>query len=170
MSLASAITDVEQLKDWPAVARLLAWNADAVESVRFDRDELTVWIKRDLIREALSFLRDDTETQFNYLSDITGVDWYPNEPRFEVVYHLLSLANKANPLKQRLRLKVKLDGIDPRIDSATTVFPNANFYEREVFDLLGVRFEGHPYLRRIMMPEDWEGHPLRKDYPVEGYR
>ncbi len=170
MSLAPAITDIEQLKDRPSLARLLAWNADAVEGAKFDRDELTVWIKRGFIRDALAFLRDDAETRFNYLSDITGVDWYPNEPRFEVVYHLLSLPNKADPAKRRVRLKVKLDGNDARIDSAMPVFPNANFYEREVFDLFGVHFEGHPYLRRIMMPEDWEGHPLRKDYPVEGYR
>ncbi len=170
MSLAPAITDIGQLKDRSALARLLEWNSNAVEGAKFDRGELTVWIRRSYIRDALLLLRDDVETQFNYLSDITGVDWYPNEPRFEVVYHLLSLPNKAEPLKQRLRLKVKLDGIDPRLDSATPVFPNANFYEREVFDLFGVRFEGHPYLRRIMMPEDWEGHPLRKDYPVEGYR
>ncbi len=170
MSLAPAITDIEQLKDRPAIARLLAWNPDAVDGVKFDRNELTIWVKRGFIRDALSFLRDDPEARFNYLSDITGVDWYPGEPRFEVVYHLLSLPNKADPMRQRVRLKVKLDGNDPRIDSATAVFPNANFYEREVFDLFGVHFEGHPYLRRLMMPEDWEGHPLRKDYPVEGYR
>jgi NADH-quinone oxidoreductase subunit C len=93
------------------------------------------------------------------------VDWYPSEPRFEVVYHLLSI-----PKKQRVRLKVQLNSSSPSVDSITPVWPGANFFEREVFDLFGVRFAGHPYLRRIMMPEDWEGHPLRKDYPVEGYR
>jgi NADH-quinone oxidoreductase subunit C len=102
---------------------------------------------------------------FNYLSDVTCVDWYPNEPRFEVVYHLLALGSK-----QRLRLKVALAGTEPTVETLTTVWPSANFFEREVIDLFGVRFEGHPYPRRIMMPDDWQGHPLRKDYPVEGYR
>ena len=147
------------------VARLLAWNGEAVEGAKFDRDELTVWIKPAFIRDACAFLREDAELSFDYLADLTCVDWYPNEPRFEVVYHLLSLGSK-----ERVRLKVKLEGSDPRVESVTPEYPNANYYEREVFDLFGIRFEGHPYLRRIMMPENWEGHPLRKDYPVEGYR
>jgi len=90
----------------------------------------------------------------------------PNsEPRFEVVYHLLSISKK-----ERVRLKVRLDGSSPVVESVTPVWPGANYFEREVFDLFGIRFTGHPYLRRIMMPEDWNGNPLRKDYPVEGYR
>ena len=96
---------------------------------------------------------------------MTCVDWYPAEPRFEVVYHLLSIPNK-----ERIRLKVHLNSDSPAVESLTSVWPGANYFEREVFDLFGVRFTGHPYLRRILMPEDWEGHPLRKDYPVEGYR
>jgi NADH-quinone oxidoreductase subunit C len=82
-----------------------------------------------------------------------------------VVYHLLDLETF-----RRLRLKVRLSGDDPRVDSVVPVWPGANAFEREVFDLLGIRFEGHPFLRRILMPEDWEGHPLRKDYPTTGYR
>ena len=82
-----------------------------------------------------------------------------------MVYHLLSI-----PKKERVRLKVRLDGSSPVIESITSVWPGANYFEREVFDLFGIRFTGHPNLRRILMPEDWEGHPLRKDYPVEGYR
>jgi NADH-quinone oxidoreductase subunit C len=82
-----------------------------------------------------------------------------------VVYHLLSI-----PHKERVRLKARLDGSSAAIESVTSVWPSANFFEREVFDLFGVRFTGHPNLKRIMMPDDWEGHPLRKDYPVEGYR
>jgi len=93
------------------------------------------------------------------------VDWYPAEPRFEVVYHLLSLREK-----ERVRLKVRLGGDDPTLQSAFSVWPAANYFEREIFDLFGVRFSGHPNLERILMPDDWEGHPLRKDYPVEGYR
>lgn len=165
MALAPAITDVEKLKEAPALARLLSWNAAAVTGAKYDRDELTIYIGREYIREACVILRDDAAYPFNFLSDVTCVDWYPAEPRFEVVYHLLSI-----PQKDRVRLKVKLSGDDPSIESLTSVWPAANFFEREVFDLFGVRFPGHPYLRRIMMPEDWEGYPLRKDYPVEGYR
>jgi NADH-quinone oxidoreductase subunit C len=165
MALAPAVTDIEQLKGHPAVARLLGWNAQAVEGVKFDRDEMTIYVPREVIRQAAALLKDDSACPFNYLSDITCVDWYPSEPRFEVVYHLLSI-----PHKERVRLKVRLSGENPALDSLTSVWPGANYFEREVFDLFGVRFNGHPYLRRIMMPENWEGHPLRKDYPVEGYR
>ena len=96
---------------------------------------------------------------------MTAVDWYPSEPRFQITYHILS-----HKLKQRVRLVVRLDGDDAKVDSIISVWPSCNFYEREIFDLFGVHFGGHPNLVRIMMPEDWEGHPLRKDYPVEGYR
>jgi NADH-quinone oxidoreductase subunit C len=150
MALAPAITDLEQLRDRPALARLLSWKAEAVTGAKFDRDELTIWVRRESLRE---------------LSDVTCVDWHPAEPRFEVVYSLLSMARK-----ERIRIKVKLNSADPGVDSLTEIWPGANPFEREVFDLFGVRFHGHPYLRRIMMPEAWEGHPLRKDYPVEGYR
>jgi NADH-quinone oxidoreductase subunit C len=160
-----AITSIEQLKDRPELARLLAWRADAVEAAKFDRGEFTIYVQRGAIREACAILRDDPELQFNFLCDVTCVDWYPSEPRFEVVYHLFSI-----PKKLRVRLKVKLRGDDPFLESITSVWPAANYFEREVFDLFGIGFEGHPYLRRIMMPENWEGHPLRKDYPVEGYR
>ena len=93
------------------------------------------------------------------------VDWFPSEPRFQLSYHILSHA-----YKERVRLRAMVSGAAPAVESATSVWPGANYYEREVFDLFGVRFEGHPNLRRILMPDDWEGHPLRKDYPVEGYR
>ena len=96
---------------------------------------------------------------------MTGVDRYPAEPRFEVVYHLQSIAKK-----QRLRLKVRLPGENPEIESAFSVYRAANWYEREVFDFFGVRFLNHPDLTRIMMPDDWVGHPLRKDFPITGTR
>jgi len=160
-----AITDLDQLKHHPAVARLLGWNPQAVQGVKFDRDEMTLWIERGAIREGCALLKEDEACPFNFLSDVTCVDWYPAEPRFEVVYHLLSI-----PKKERVRLKVRLNSSSPAVESLTSIWPGANFFEREVFDLFGIRFTGHPYLRRIMMPEDWEGHPLRKDYPVEGYR
>jgi len=165
MPLAPPITDLEQLKERAPIRRLLAWNPQSVAAAKFDRDELTVWIERSLIREAAQFLRDDDELRFTACTDVTCVDWYPNEPRFEVVYHLLSMANK-----QRLRLKVRLSGDDAALESLMPLWPGVNYYEREIFDLFGVRFVGHPDLRRIQMPEDWKGHPLRKDYPVEGYR
>ena len=165
MPLAPPITDIEQLKSHPALSRVLEWNDRAVEAARFDRDELTIWVEKSLLREACAILRDGGECSFDYLSDLTCIDWYPSEPRFEVVYHLLSIAKK-----ERVRLKARLQGSSPAIESVTSVWPAANHYEREVFDLFGVRFTGHPNLKRIMMPDDWEGHPLRKDYPVEGYR
>jgi NADH-quinone oxidoreductase subunit C len=165
MAMVPAITDIEQLKAHPAVARLQAWNPAVIEGVKYDRDEMTIYVERSDIREACAILRDDPNCAFNYLSDVTCVDWHPQEPRFEVVYHLLSI-----PKKERVRLKVRLDGSSPALESVTSVWPGANYFEREVFDLFGIRFSGHPYLRRIQMPEDWEGHPLRKDYPVEGYR
>ena len=165
MALVPAVTDLEQLKNHPAVARLLDWNAAAVEGAKFDRDEMTIFLERGSIREACVLLKEDPACPFNFLSDVTCVDWYPAEPRFEVVYHLLSI-----PKKERVRLKVRLDSASPSVDSLTPLWPGANYFEREVFDLFGIRFAGHPYMRRLLMPEDWEGHPLRKDYPVEGYR
>lgn len=164
MSLEPAITDVEQLKDKPALAKLLASDTIAVEQVKWDRNELSIWVPREHIVAAVRTLKE-SETQFTFLSDVTCTDWYPSEPRFEVSYHLLSMARK-----ERVRLKVKLLGDDAQVDSLFSVFPSCDYFEREVFDLFGVRFHGHPNLARIMMPEDWKGHPLRKDYPVEGYR
>ncbi len=165
MALAPAITDIEQLKDKPEVAALLGWNSAAVTGAKFDRNELTIWIRREHIVAACTFLRDHAELKFNMLVDVTCVDFFPSEPRFEVVYHLLSI-----PRKARVRLKVALAGDDPCLSSVISVWQSCNFFEREVFDLFGIQFEGHPYLKRIMMPEDWKGHPLRKDYPVEGFR
>jgi len=165
MPLEPAITDIELLKDRPAIAKLLGWRREALQAAKWDRQELTLWIDRHSLREVCAALRDDASTSFNFLSDITCVDWYPSEPRFEVVYTLLS-----HKFKQHIRLKVKLSGDDTVVDSLTELWPGANMFEREVFDLFGIRFQGHPYLRRIMMPDDWKGHPLRKDYPVEGYR
>lgn len=158
-----AVTDLEQLKERPSVAALLAWNPGAVQGAKFDRGELSIYVARESLREACNRLK--TEGLIDFLSDVTCADYYPREPRFEMAYHLLSMKRK-----ERLRLKVRLKGDDAAIESITAVWPSANFFERELFDLFGIRFLGHPYLRRIMLPEDWEGHPLRKDYPVEGYR
>ena len=165
MALAPAITDLAQLKGHPALDRLQAWKSSAVTGAKFDRGEMTILVERTSLREAAALLRDDAICAYNYLSDVTCVDWFPSEPRFEIVYHLLSMTKK-----ERVRLKVRLEGSSPVVDSITSVWPGANYFEREVFDLFGIRFSDHPYLRRLLMPEDWEGHPLRKDYPVEGYR
>ena len=164
MAPEATITDLEQLKERPEVARL-AQKPGMLQSAKLDRDELIVWVPAAALVEAVTILRDSVETQFNFLSDITCIDWYPSEPRFEVVYHLLSHARKA-----RVRVKVKLDVEDANVDSLTQLWAGADFFEREIYDLFGVRFQGHPNMTRIMMPENWEGHPLRKDYPVEGYR
>jgi NADH-quinone oxidoreductase subunit C len=145
--------------------KLREFAPEAVEGATEFRAELTIYIRPDRLIRVCEFLRDEPGLSFKYLSDITAVDLYPNEPRFEVVYHLLSLESA-----QRLRLKVRASGENPRVDSLVPVYPSANAFEREVFDLFGVQFSGHPYLRRILMPENWEGHPLRKDYPTEGYR
>jgi len=163
MPLQPPVTAIDQLKDKAAVAVLEA--ASLVESAKLDRGELTIYVNRVGIRQACEILRESPETKFNFLADITCVDVFPSEPRFEVIYNLLSHSRK-----QRVRLISRVPGGDPSIESLMGSWPAANFFEREVFDLFGVRFLGHPNLRRIMMPEDWEGHPLRKDYPVEGYR
>lgn len=163
MALSPAITDLELLKDRPALSALLSWNASAVTGAKLDRNELSIYIAREQIRGACTHLK--SQGLVDFLSDLTCADFYPREPRFELAYHLLSMARK-----ERVRLKVQLTGNDAVVESMTAVWPAANFFEREVFDLFGVRFLGHPYLRRIMLPDEWEGHPLRKDYPVEGYR
>jgi NADH-quinone oxidoreductase subunit C len=145
-----------------AIQTLRAAHTDAVTNAKFDRGELTLVITAEAIRDICRTLQ---RAGYNFFEDVTCVDWYPAEPRFQVTYHILS-----HKLKERIRLRVMVESIDPSVDSITPVWPAANFYEREVWDLFGVRFNGHPGLRRIMLPEEWDGHPLRKDYPVEGYR
>jgi NADH-quinone oxidoreductase subunit C len=136
--------------------------ADLALDAKFDRNELTITVAREQIVAVCEAVK---AAGYNFFEDCTAVDWYPQEPRFSIKYHILS-----HSLKQRVRLVVQLDSSDAAVDSITGVWPSANFYEREVFDLFGVYFADHPRLTRIMMPTDWEGHPLRKDYPVEGYR
>ena len=144
--------------DNPAILAL----GDLVTDAKFDRAELTLTVARESIVAAARTLQT---AGYNFFEDVTAVDWYPSEPRFQISYHILS-----HTLKARIRLIVRLSGDDASIDSITGVWPSSTFYEREIFDLFGVHFGGHPRLTRIMMPLDWEGHPLRKDYPVEGYR
>jgi len=146
------------------IRKLKDWDAQAVAEVIDFRGETTVVVPREHLRRAAEFLNSDPGLRFTFLSDITAVDKFPIEPRFELNYHLLSLERRA-----RLRLKVRVSGQDAVVPSVVSVWPAANWHEREAFDLMGVRFEGHPDLTRILMPDDWEGYPLRKDYPVEGY-
>jgi NADH-quinone oxidoreductase subunit C len=153
---------LEAHKNNRAIASLLSASPNSILDAKFHLDELTITVPRDQIREVC---RTVQAAGYNFLETVTCVDWYPTEPRFQVTYHILS-----HSLKERVRLCAMVDSIDPSIDSITSVWPSANYYEREVWDLFGVRFHGHPNLRRILLPEEWEGHPLRKDYPVEGYR
>jgi NADH-quinone oxidoreductase subunit C len=153
---------VEALPEHPAVKAILAWKPEALIDAKFDRNELTLTIAAEEIRAAAATVQ---AAGYNFMDDLTAVDWFPSSPRFHVSYHLLS-----HTYKEYIRLRVLLDEANPSVASITPVWPSANYYEREVFDLFGIRFEGHPNLRRIMMPDEWVGHPLRKDYPVEGYR
>ncbi len=153
---------LEALPDHPAIKALLKWNAQALTDAKLDFGELTLNIAPAEIRVACSAVQ---AAGYNFFEDMTAVDWFPASPRFQLSYHILS-----HTLKERIRLRVLLDEPDPAVDSINPVWPGANFYEREVFDLFGINFSGHPDLRRIMLPDDWKGHPLRKDYPVEGYR
>ena len=147
------------------VETLRSWSPTAVAEVIEFRGEATVVVPRDLLRATAERCRTDAKLQFNLLSDATCVDRYPLEPRFELNYHLVSI-----PRRGRVRLQVRLTGQDPVVDSLVPVWPGANWLEREIFDLYGIRFDGHPDLRRILLPDDWEGHPLRRDFPVEGFR
>ena len=149
----------------PIVKKLRAWDEKVVaETVEF-RGELTIVLPPANLRRAAEYLQAGPGLQFDFLSDISAVDRFPIEPRFEVNYHLLSI-----PLHLTLRLRICLPGLDPAVSSVIPVWPTANWHEREIFDLFGIRFDGHPDLHRILMPDDWEGYPLRKDYPLEGFR
>jgi NADH-quinone oxidoreductase subunit C len=145
------------LADHAAIQSLSALIIDA----KWDRKELTLTVAPETIVAAATAAQ---AAGYNFFEDVTAVDWYPTEPRFQLSYSLLS-----HSLKQRIRVVARINE-DQAIDSITSVWPSANFYEREVFDLFGIHFSGHPRLTRIMMPDNWNGHPLRKDYPVEGYR
>jgi NADH-quinone oxidoreductase subunit C len=138
---------------------LRAWDASAVLGASAGRGELELEIAAEKIATVCRRLKE--EHRFARLSAVTAVDRYPEEPRFEIVYLLHSIERN-----ERVRLKCRPSGEAPEIDSVCGVWRAANWYEREVFDLFGVRFRNHPDLRRILMPEDWSGHPLRKDYPA----
>jgi NADH-quinone oxidoreductase subunit C len=153
----------DNLREHAVALAVEAFDAEAVKGGKYDRKELTLEIAPAKIASVCGFLKYDQA--FVRASTVTAVDRYPAEPRFEVVYHLQSVERK-----MRIRLKCRLRGEDPVIESVTGVWRGANWYEREIFDLFGIKFTNHPDLRRILMPDDWEGYPLRKDYPITGSR
>ena len=163
---ASALRGIEAVREAHLGNPALTALGDLITDAKYDRNELTLTVAPENIVAAARAIQ---AAGYNFLEDVTAVDWYPSEPRFQITYHILS-----HGLKARVRLAARLvtqpGGNAPTIDTITPVWPSANFYEREIFDLFGVTFANHPNMVRIMMPEDWQGHPLRKDYPVEGYR
>ena len=144
-------------------AHIEAQLTDAVNAVSIENRELTIDARRAEIMTVISFLRDDPICKFSSLIDICGVDYPSRERRFDVVYHMLSMAHNT-----RIRIKVKTDETVP-VQSITSLFPNANWYEREAFDMYGILFDEHPDLRRILTDYGFEGYPLRKDFPLSGF-
>ena len=134
---------------------------DYIVDTHSDCGDNTAIVKTEKLLEIMSFLKSNPKTDMRILSDLTAVDYLPRQPRFEVVYHLHSLK-----LKQRIRIKVQLDGEEPVVDSLCEIWPAANWTEREAWDMFGIRFRNHPNLKRVLLYEEFDGHPLRKDYPM----
>jgi NADH-quinone oxidoreductase subunit C len=132
-----------------------------VETHAYRGDETAVVRKEELF-EICNFLRDDKELLYNFMMDLTAVDYLGREPRFEVVYHLYSLS-----YNRRFRIKTRVSESECSVASIVSIWPSANWFEREAYDLYGIIFNGHPELRRILLYEDFQGHPLRKDYPIK---
>ena len=153
-----------------AVERLRSWSANAIEEVIQFRGETTIVVPRKVLLAVAERCRDPENLNFNLLSDATCLDRFPLEPRYELNYHLVSI-----PRRDRLRIRVRLAGDDPVVDSLVPIWPGANWLERETYDLYGIQFTGHPDLRRIYLNEEFVGHPLRKDYgkrdeqPIQPY-
>lgn len=149
------------------VAALQTALPDAVQDTKQFRNELTVIVQPQQVIDVLRFLRDTPGLVYNFLSDISSVDYYPDyysrPGRFGVCYHLYSLL-----YSRRIRVKAYLPEDDPRVPTATVLWPAANFLEREILDMMGITFDGHPDPRRLLLPADWEGYPARRDYPL-GY-
>ena len=144
---------------------LRTWNAKAVAEIIEYRGEITIVVPKELLKAAANYCKVTPELNFNLLSDVTCVDRFPVEPRFELNYQLVSI-----PRRERIRLRTSVSGENPVVDSVMPVWPGANWLEREVFDLFGIKFEGHTDLRRILLPDGFVGFPLRRDFPTEGQR
>jgi NADH-quinone oxidoreductase subunit C len=153
----------EALQQDPIASAVSAQFPAALTGGKVEHGETTLVIDAAQIVEVCKFLKSNQK--FIRLSSVTAVDWYPREPRFEVVYHMQSIERKL-----WLRVKCQVSGEKPEIDSVYEVWRGADWYERETFDLFGITFRNHPNMTRIMMPEGWKGHPLRKDYPVHGFK
>ncbi len=157
------MSDVDRTPPAAAITERLAARVPGLAVVPVPSvDAPTVVVPSDRLLETCEALAQDSAFGFTLLIDIVGVDYLSREPRYELVYHLVSIERA-----ERLRLKVPVAGADPRVASVTGVWPAAGFLEREVWDLFGIVFDGHGDLRRLLTPDDWEGHPLRKDYPVQ---
>jgi len=146
---------------------LIATLQEAIPGAQFEAApsvdlQATIYVSRDAVPDVLRTLRDREDLAFTFLAELTAADFWPREPRFELIYILVSIAHR-----RRVRLKVRLHGNDAHVATASDVWPAANWLEREVWDLFGIAFDGHPDPRRLLMPEDWDGFPLRKDYPVQ---
>ena len=153
----------EQL--YTELERVYAELGDAVERVVVDRGEMTLHVRREKLLELAQTLRDSPSMRFELMSSISGAD-YPADPtgrRLHAVYHLTSMTHR-----RRLRLEVAVSDDDPHVPSLVDLYPTSNWHERETWDFFGIIFDGHPGLTRIMMPDDWPGHPQRKDYPLGG--
>lgn len=153
----------EELQQNPVVAAVSQRFPGAVLEASSDLGELSIVVDPAKIVDICRSLKKDEK--FIRLSSVTAVDWIPREPRFDVVYHMQSFERKL-----WLRVKARVSGNQPEIDSVFPVWKGSDWYEREVFDLFGIVFRGHPNMKRIMLPDDWQGHPLRKDFPVHGYK
>jgi NADH-quinone oxidoreductase subunit C len=151
----------DEVVDFLAAASVTA--ADAIQKVVVDRGELTLHIQPERLTAVARVLRDDSSLRFELLSNLSGVDYPGTEKRLHVVYDLRSMT-----YRRRIRLEVALSIEDPHVPSMTQLYPTADWQERETFDMFGVVFDGHPALTRILMPDDWDGFPQRKDYPLGG--
>ncbi|MBN9659535.1 MAG: NADH-quinone oxidoreductase subunit C [Acidobacteria bacterium] len=153
----------DNLKDMAVPAAIEAWDSAVVTGGSHEFGETLLYVQPERIVAVCQYLK--TQLKFERLTGVTCIDRFPAEPRFEVLYLLHSIARN-----ERLKLKVALGSDNPQVESVTAVWAGADWYEREVFDLFGVTFTNHPNLKRLMMPENWEGHPLRKDFPVHGHK
>jgi NADH-quinone oxidoreductase subunit C len=144
------------------IARLGALIPDVTLTAGDETDQPTIQVPAAQLVTVMRALRDTSDLEFAFLADLTAVDWWPNDPRFEVVYHLASFARA-----YRIRVKVRVTESVASLPTLKEMWPSADWLEREVWDLFGIVFEGHGDLRRLLMPDDWQGHPLRKDYPVQ---
>lgn len=153
----------DNLKDMAVPAAIEAWDSAVVTGGSHEFGETLLFVQPERIVAVCQYLKN--QLKFERLTGVTCIDRFPAEPRFEVLYLLHSIARN-----ERLKLKVALGSDAPQVESVTAVWAGADWYEREVFDLFGVKFNNHPNLKRLMMPEDWEGHPLRKDFPVHGHK